>query len=440
MIVKVAALFHDALVFFAERWIIKMKNRIRLIAILFAFLLNLLTLSVVVYGSDFDGLEGVVVLTPDGGEENNENSSNRAKEGLSLSLKDNSIEKVSDTYVNIILQVELMNWDSADYRIEDTISAKLYYQDEYAFIGNIDFDGENEIGMLVNLKGTISFQVPNIVAVSPQEDLMLEFSVLEDIYVQDFTLTKDGTDEIDMPFSYDLRQNDGLELKLNDIQIYSKWNGEKDEKYKWIVQKFSIINWSLEKESLENELDVLLTYDDKYGFEAQIEIPQGELNSLEEIQGNLIFHVPVIVAENPDLLSLRIKLEDEEWDESVNNNIPYLEEKVRTEVVDEESRGYIGIRYQTVSDETASVYDMPKGCLVSEVVKDGPADKAGIQKDDIITEFDDKSLLAQEDLNNLIQYYEAGENIIITVSRKKNGEYEKEKIELTLGLRADYNN
>lgn len=417
-----------------------MKNRIRLIAILFAFLLNLLTLSVVVYGSDFDGLEGVVVLTPDGGEENNENSSNRAKEGLSLSLKDNSIEKVSDTYVNIILQVELMNWDSADYRIEDTISAKLYYQDEYAFIGNIDFDGENEIGMLVNLKGTISFQVPNIVAVSPQEDLMLEFSVLEDIYVQDFTLTKDGTDEIDMPFSYDLRQNDGLELKLNDIQIYSKWNGEKDEKYKWIVQKFSIINWSLEKESLENELDVLLTYDDKYGFEAQIEIPQGELNSLEEIQGNLIFHVPVIVAENPDLLSLRIKLEDEEWDESVNNNIPYLEEKVRTEVVDEESRGYIGIRYQTVSDETASVYDMPKGCLVSEVVKDGPADKAGIQKDDIITEFDDKSLLAQEDLNNLIQYYEAGENIIITVSRKKNGEYEKEKIELTLGLRADYNN
>lgn len=417
-----------------------MKNRIRLIAILFAFLLNLLTLSVVVYGSDFDGLEGVVVLTPDGGEENNENSSNRAKEGLSLSLKDNSIEKVSDTYVNIILQVELMNWDSADYRIEDTISAKLYYQDEYAFIGNIDFDGENEIGMLVNLKGTISFQVPNIVAVSPQEDLMLEFSVLEDIYVQDFTLTKDGTDEIDMPFSYDLRQNDGLELKLNDIQIYGKWNGEKDEKYKWIVQKFSIINWSLEKESLENELDVLLTYDDKYGFEAQIEIPQGELNSLEEIQGNLIFHVPVIVAENPDLLSLRIKLEDEEWDESVNNNIPYLEEKVRTEVVDEESRGYIGIRYQTVSDETASVYDMPKGCLVSEVVKDGPADKAGIQKDDIITEFDDKSLLAQEDLNNLIQYYEAGENIIITVSRKKNGEYEKEKIELTLGLRADYNN
>ena len=76
---------------------------------LMALLIASIGFSNPIYCDDFDGLEGVVILTPNG--ENDETGINAGEneEGLQLSINEASVEQVDDTYANIILQADLMN-------------------------------------------------------------------------------------------------------------------------------------------------------------------------------------------------------------------------------------------------------------------------------------------------------------------------------------------
>lgn len=51
-------------------------------------------------------------------------------------------------------------------------------------------------------------------------------------------------------------------------------------------------------------------------------------------------------------------------------------------------RPFLGVKYQLIPKETAILNDIPAGAYVVEVVSDSPADKAKIQKGDIIVKFD----------------------------------------------------
>ncbi len=48
----------------------------------------------------------------------------------------------------------------------------------------------------------------------------------------------------------------------------------------------------------------------------------------------------------------------------------------------------IGIRYGLISEEDAKLWEVPRGALIGEVTPNGPASKAGIKLDDVITEID----------------------------------------------------
>ena len=82
------------------------------------------------------------------------------------------------------------------------------------------------------------------------------------------------------------------------------------------MQDISVINWSQDTISLEDQIYILLTYKDKYGFEAQLDLPQDELQKLESINGKMAFHVPNIVADaEAGMTGLQIKLQEDEWTE-----------------------------------------------------------------------------------------------------------------------------
>ena len=51
-------------------------------------------------------------------------------------------------------------------------------------------------------------------------------------------------------------------------------------------------------------------------------------------------------------------------------------------------RPFIGVRYKMIDRQTAILNDVVEGAYVVEVVKDSPAEKAGIEVEDIIVEFD----------------------------------------------------
>ena len=110
-----------------------------------------------------------------------------------------------------------------------------------------------------------------------------------------------------------------------------------------------------------------------------------------------------------------------------------MNKETRSKVSDEE-RGYLGIKGYDVSEEGAQMYNMPTGVYVKEVMSGGGSEKAGLTKGSIITGFEGSSISGMSSLQEQLQYYEAGEEVTLTVQiPDKNGEYTEKDIKVTLG-------
>ncbi len=101
--------------------------------------------------------------------------------------------------------------------------------------------------------------------------------------------------------------------------------------------------------------------------------------------------------------------------------------------VPESERGTIGIKGLTVAADMAQYYNMPEGVYISEVIKGGAAEQAGIPVDSIITKIDGNSVDTMEELQEELQYYRAGETVELTIQVKEREGYVKEKVNITLG-------
>ena len=82
-------------------------------------------------------------------------------------------------------------------------------------------------------------------------------------------------------------------------------------------------------------------------------------------------------------------------------------------------RGWLGVKIQEVSEEAAESIGMGKqmGALVLEVSKGSPADKAGIQAGDVITNFDGKDISEMRFLPRMVAETKIGKTVPITYWR-----------------------
>lgn len=110
-----------------------------------------------------------------------------------------------------------------------------------------------------------------------------------------------------------------------------------------------------------------------------------------------------------------------------------MERETRTVKVDDSERGYMGIELQSVTDDVALMFDMPKGAFVYSVEDGLAADRAGLQRGDVIVKFDGQKISDKDDLLDTIQYYKAGETVVVTVERLEDSEYVSHDLEVTLG-------
>ena len=78
--------------------------------------------------------------------------------------------------------------------------------------------------------------------------------------------------------------------------------------------------------------------------------------------------------------------------------------------------------------------DNDRGVTVTRVVKDSPADKAGIKKNDIISKFDNEDITSVNKLNRLINEAAPGQVVSLVVTRDGG----KQNISLKMGKRTDY--
>jgi serine protease Do len=87
----------------------------------------------------------------------------------------------------------------------------------------------------------------------------------------------------------------------------------------------------------------------------------------------------------------------------------------------ETRRGYLGVRPQKVSPSLAKAYGLKDtyGALVTAVIADSPADKAGLQKGDLITEIGGERLESSRLLSRRIAEAKIGEETEIKYVRKR---------------------
>ncbi|MFP4368046.1 MAG: Do family serine endopeptidase [Candidatus Kapaibacterium sp.] len=83
------------------------------------------------------------------------------------------------------------------------------------------------------------------------------------------------------------------------------------------------------------------------------------------------------------------------------------------------NRGYIGVSIQTVDEVYAKSLglDEVKGALVQDVIEGGPADKAGIRPEDVILKVDDREISTSNELQSVIVFYKAGDDVTLTIWR-----------------------
>ena len=81
------------------------------------------------------------------------------------------------------------------------------------------------------------------------------------------------------------------------------------------------------------------------------------------------------------------------------------------------SKPYIGVSVTDVSEETQS-YGLPQGAAVKEVVTGGPAEKAGLRANDIITELGGTAITGSQALVDVVGNSKPGDTLQIKVYRQ----------------------
>jgi len=83
------------------------------------------------------------------------------------------------------------------------------------------------------------------------------------------------------------------------------------------------------------------------------------------------------------------------------------------------SRGFLGLLPQDIDAGLAKAMNLKdtKGCLVGDVNKDGPADKAGIRRGDVITKFNGTDVENSVQLRNLVAEAEPGADANVMILR-----------------------
>ncbi|NOY65767.1 MAG: DegQ family serine endoprotease [Nitrospirae bacterium] len=83
-------------------------------------------------------------------------------------------------------------------------------------------------------------------------------------------------------------------------------------------------------------------------------------------------------------------------------------------------RGWLGVTIQDLTPEIAEHFDIKeeKGSLVTDVVKDSPADKAGFRRGDLIIEFDGKPVKDSTSLRNMVANTPPGKRVQVKVIRE----------------------
>lgn len=97
------------------------------------------------------------------------------------------------------------------------------------------------------------------------------------------------------------------------------------------------------------------------------------------------------------------------------NQARYIMDQLRSKGV--VTRGYLGFVPKSLDYDVAQRYGVKEGALVTEIVAGKPADKAGLQVEDVITRYDNKPIADEATLRELVSRTTPGSTVQLIVHR-----------------------
>ncbi|GAB4177191.1 MAG: hypothetical protein Kow00108_12730 [Calditrichia bacterium] len=91
--------------------------------------------------------------------------------------------------------------------------------------------------------------------------------------------------------------------------------------------------------------------------------------------------------------------------------------------------GFLGVKAENLTDQLKEYFGVTHGVLVKEVIKESPAEKAGLKAGDVITQIESRKVMDYADLVRFLNYYDPDNKISVTIVRKE----KEKKIKVTLG-------
>ncbi|MCJ7596333.1 MAG: trypsin-like peptidase domain-containing protein [Desulfobacterales bacterium] len=98
-------------------------------------------------------------------------------------------------------------------------------------------------------------------------------------------------------------------------------------------------------------------------------------------------------------------------------------------------RGWLGVSIQDMTPELAKSFGLetPKGALIGDVTKDGPAEKSGLKRGDVILAYGDKEIPDPTTLRNTVADSPVGQEVKVTVWRDR----KKQELRVRVGNLED---
>lgn len=99
---------------------------------------------------------------------------------------------------------------------------------------------------------------------------------------------------------------------------------------------------------------------------------------------------------------------------------------------EDKSDGSIGVEGYMVTASQNKAYGMPIGFYIQKTVSGGGAEKAGLEKGDIITEIDGNKVETMSDIQDVIYSKKKGDKVKLKISYPNGREYKEKEVEVTL--------
>ena len=103
------------------------------------------------------------------------------------------------------------------------------------------------------------------------------------------------------------------------------------------------------------------------------------------------------------------------------------------EEIPEKEQGQLGITARNIDSQTAESLDMPEGIYVYKIADDSAVKNSELKEKDIIVSFDDQSVKTVAELQELLKYTRAGQEVTIKVKRLDGGSYVEKEFTVKLG-------